>query len=386
MAEMERVPVGELRDLIVVGEPLPFRVLDGAARLLLNEGQVVGSQRQFEMLIERMAWVERALVETARQARVGATGATAPAAQHGTTLFDLWEKTVWDLDELTRRLVRGEARAAEVEGFAVRLLALMDRDIDVALFLCARQDDKRFALYALTHGLHCAVLGSLVARQLGWTSERLLCLAQAALTMNLAIHELQAVLAEQREPPGKRQLEQLRAHPDASAELLRKAGVVDADWLAAVQDHHERADGGGYPRGTQEVSDMAALLRATDVFMAKISPRAARAPMVPQLATRQLFQSEGGAAVATALIRAVGLYPPGSLVQLRSGEVAVVTRRPSNGSAPLVATLSNRQGVPVVDTQRRDTAEPEFAVQSPLADASAFGRVLPERVYGLIYA
>ena len=69
--------------------------------------------------------------------------------------------------------------------------------------------------------------------------------------------------------------------------------------------------------------------------------------------------------MATALIRAVGLYPPGSFVQLRSGEVAVVTRRPANGSAPLVATLSNRQGVPVVDTQQRNSAAPEFAVQSP---------------------
>jgi HD-GYP domain-containing protein (c-di-GMP phosphodiesterase class II) len=266
------------------------------------------------------------------------------------------------------------------------LITLVDRDIDVALFGCMRQDDHRFALYALTHGVHSAVLGLLTARQLGWSGEHAACLVKAALTMNTAMSELQAHLAEQRDPPSKRQLDQIRAHPHASAQLLRQAGVTDADWLSAVEDHHERPDAGGYPRGVKGVSDLATLLRAADVFMAKISPRAFRAAMSPQLAARQLFQQDGGAPLATALIRAVGVYPPGSLVLLASGEVGVVTHRAMTGRAAQVATLSDRKGHPAAATQHRDTAQPEFAVTGPPKDSNGFTRVLPERIYGLIPA
>jgi hypothetical protein len=385
MPDIERVPLREVRDLVVIGEALPFRVLDEAARLLLNAGQAVTSERQFEMLVERGAWAERPAVDALRLARGDSAAALARPVRRA-TLFDLWEQAVWDLDDLTRRLARGRAQAPEIEAYAARFVALVDRDVDVALFGCIRQDDPRFALYALTHGVHCAVLGWLTAWQLGWNAERGLCLVKAALTMNLAMSELQAVLAEQRDPPSKRQLDQIRAHPHASAALLRQAGVSDADWLSTVEDHHERPDAGGYPRGIAQVSDLATLLRAADVFMAKISPRAIRAAMSPQLAARQLFQQDGGAPLATALIRAVGVYPPGSLVQLASGEVGVVTHRAVAGRAAQVATLSDRKGQPVAATQHRDTGLSEFAVTGPLKDNAGFPRVLPERVYGLIPA
>lgn len=386
MQSIERVPLPEVRDLIVIGEALPFRVLDEPGRLLLNAGQMVGSERQFEMLVERGAWVERPAVEEARRARAAAS---APAVEHAirkATLFDLWEAAVWELDDLTRRLAKGGVAAQEIEAYAERLIALVDRDVDVALFGCIRQDDHRFALYALTHGVHSAVLSLLTARQLGWSLDHAACLVKSALTMNVAMSELQALLAEQRDPPSKRQLDQIRAHPHASAEMLRQAGVTNADWLSTVEDHHERPDAGGYPRGVNQVSELATLLRAADVFMAKISPRAMRAAMAPQLAARQLFQQDGGAPLATALIRAVGVYPPGSLVLLASGEVGVVTHRAVAGRAAQVATLSDRKGHPVAATQHRDTAQAEFAVSGPLKDSTAFAGVLPERIYGLIPA
>ena len=60
---MERLSIDGLRDLIVIGEPLPFAILDLSGRLLLNLSQTVGSERQFEQLVERGAWVERPIAE-----------------------------------------------------------------------------------------------------------------------------------------------------------------------------------------------------------------------------------------------------------------------------------------------------------------------------------
>jgi len=365
-----------------VGQPLPFRVLDARDRLLLNEGHLLSDDAQFDALVERGAWAERPLVEAAR----AALAAAAPAEKYTApvSLFDRWERLLWQFDRLTRGLVRKELPGSAVPSFLTSLRALVDQDADVALFLCVRQDDRRFALYALTHSLHCAVIAMLTGRQLGWPQAKIDSLACAALTMNLAIFELQATMAEQSDPPTAKQLDQIRAHPDTSAALLRAVGTTDADWLTAIAEHHEQPGGEGYPRRLAEVGELAQVLRAADVFMAKISPRAKRPPMVPQQATRQLFQLRPGDPLAMAMIRTIGVHPPGSLVTLRSGEVAVAIRRPASGTQPLVATLSDANGKPVGSTNRRDTSTPEFAVAAPLQDVKAFPRVLPERVYGWI--
>jgi len=382
-SDPDRIPLPQVRDLLQVGQPLPFRVLDAQGRLLLNAGNVLADDDQFEALVERGAWAERPMVEAERAARAAAAEKARKAAPPA-SLFDRWEKLLWQFDKLTRALVRRETPGSAVLPFLVTLQELLDLDADVALFLCVRQEERRFALYALTHALHCAVLALLTGRQLGWPAEKLTSLGGAALTMNLTVLELQATMAEQNDPPTNRQLEQIRAHPEASAQLLRTLGIADEAWLATVAQHHEQAGGGGYPRALQEVSDMAQVLRAADVYMAKISARAKRPAMAPQLATRQLFQQRPNDALTMAMVKTIGVHPPGSLVQLASGEVAVSVRRPLKGTQPLVATLSDRNGKPIGQTHRRDTAQAEFAVTGPLQDAKAYARVLPERVYGWI--
>jgi HD-GYP domain-containing protein (c-di-GMP phosphodiesterase class II) len=380
-ASSERVPLADVRDLVQVGSPLPFRVLDAQERLLLNEGQVVQDEVQFEALTERGAWAERACVDAERKARAAAA---APPIVVELSLFDRWERLLWQFDKLARGLVRRELPGASLPPFHDALRALVDRDPDIALFLCTRQEDHRFALYPLRHSIHCAVLATLTARQLGWDESRINALGCAALTMNLGILELQATMAEQDNPPTKKQLDQIRAHPDAAVALLRSAAIVDEDWLAIVAEHHEHRGGGGYPRGIGDVHPSAHVLRGIDVYMAKISPRAKRPGIAPQLAVRQLFQQNPGDPLSMAVVKTLGIHPPGSLVKLRSGEIAVAIRRPAAGTHPVVATLSDRHGKPSGETNRRNTAEPEFGVEAPQATSKEFARIMPERVYGLV--
>ena len=381
-----RVPIGDVVDLFKVGEPLPFRVLDALERLLLNAGQLVHSAAQLATLIERGAWVEpQAVLELRQRLARGSSGATtASGSTRELTHFDRWERSLWELDAVLRQVLKGQPVAAALNQRVDALIALIDRDADIALFIAMRQEDRRFALYPLSHALHSAVIALLTARQAGWDVSRQRWLVGAALTMNVAMLELQAAMAEQDTPPSARQLEQIRAHPDRSETLLRATGVTDETWLGTVRDHHEKPDGSGYPRALKSLSDDARLLRMADVFMAKITPRAKREPLPPQLASRQLFQQEAGSALAASLIKAIGIHPPGALVTLRSGEVAVVARRPKTGNAPTVCTLSDRKGHPSVNSHMRDTQQPEFAIAGPLTDVTLFPRVLPERVYGVV--
>jgi HD-GYP domain-containing protein (c-di-GMP phosphodiesterase class II) len=250
------------------------------------------------------------------------------------------------LEPLTRQamlslMARRDKVCDELCAFADEQVRLIECDTDVALYMSVRQDDRRFALYALTHGLHSATVAVLVGKQLGWTKGQLACIARAALTMNLSIGELQAVLAEQRAPPTAGQLKLVRGHPERSVQMLRDAGVTDEAWLGTVLDHHERRDGAGYPRGVTDVDPLAALLRAADVYMAKISARAQRPALTPKAAARILFEEDSGGPLAAAMIKTLGVYPPGDLDKLRNGEVAVVMRRGASAATPPVAAICN---------------------------------------------
>ncbi|MBI5720085.1 MAG: phosphohydrolase [Burkholderiales bacterium] len=393
MSAPARVPLTEVADLMSPGQPLPFRVHDSLGRLLLAQGQRIHDVRQLQALLERGACVEYEEVQEVRSKRAAAAavgGGRVPSTRE-LTWFDRFDQQVWALDSLLRALVKGDLRseveggglAAQIGAFGDAFIELVERHPDAALFHAVRQDDKRYALYALTHALHAATVTLLAARQIGWPAPQVRGAALATLTMNAAIVDLQGRMAEQKEPPSKAQLDQIRAHPHRSAELLAAAGVADEAWLQAVRDHHERTQG-GYPKGGAEPGEVARLVRAADVYTAKISPRALRMPQTPQAAARQLFQEEGGGPLAAALIKTVGVYPPGDLVTLKNGETAVVVMRTAAGNAPQVAVLLSAQGKPVPGAPRRDTGQADTAIAGPLADRSKVGRVLPEAVYGLL--
>lgn len=370
-----------VQNLVKLGEPLPWGVRDANGKLLLAQGHVVESNGQLTAILERGAFVDVEEVKAAAVRRA-AEAERQQQPQRPVNLFTLWERALWQLDRLLR--------SADEPGFADRadelarhLIALTDRDADIAIYLCVRQDPRRLSIYGLAHSIHCALICLLVARRFGWDDAQVLTLVKAALTMNMSTVELQGRLAVQGVPPTQSQRALLAQHPIKSAEMLRAAGVDDALWLQTVEQHHERIDGSGYPAHITDPSEMARVLRGVDVYMAKISPRATRQPLTAQLAARQLFQEDHAGPVSVAIVKEVGIFPPGELVKLKSGEHAVVVRRTANATTPAVASITDRSGMPVVNTIVRDTAKPEFAIVSTDTDKGLVLRMPPERLYGL---
>jgi HD-GYP domain-containing protein (c-di-GMP phosphodiesterase class II) len=178
--------------------------------------------------------------------------------------------------------------------------------------------------------------------RLGWDASRTRTLVKAALTMNVAITDVQGRFAAVGHLT-ERQRDQIRAHPQEAVQALRAGGVEDEVWLRAVEQHHERAGGSGYPMGLQEVDETAMALRMADVFMAKISPRVERAALSVQDAARQMYAEAQGHPSAAAIIKEYGIYPPGNVVKLASGELA--DRDPARRHcAGCVGCCSDRQG------------------------------------------
>jgi hypothetical protein len=348
--------------------------------LLLSKGHIIHSETQLDTLLLRGAFVdyEEVLASTARQTEAPPDNSIYKTRLN---LFGMWEKTSAELQALLSH-TDGPDFGDQVEQFARHIIKLLDTNVDIALYRCVRQDNAQHYWYGYAHSVHTAVLCVLLSRHLHWSEGRMMSLVKAALTMNMSILELQGKMAAQDVPMKDKQHDKIRHHTEQAVEILRKAGVQDEDWLMAVAQHHERADGKGYPTGSPDVCEMAIALRVTDVFMAKISPRAIREALSPQDAVRQLYSEDAGGPLSTAVVKQVGLYPPGDYVKLANGERAVVVQRTANVKAPIVAAITDSAGHAIGKTVRRDTALKEYAIVGTVADKAMLKRLAPERLFG----
>lgn len=367
-----------VRTHIVLGEPLAFSVRDAQHQLLLARGQIIHDLEQLDELFQRGALVEISelahAVQPQRQRQATRTLSTDQLPGEWMRLSDQVRRS---LAAPTDRL------AADITSTTEQLLRLIDQAPGVALSQVVRQGDGH---YGVNHSVHAATACHAAARFLGWSVDDQRRAFQAALTMNLSMVDLQARLATQISPPTTLQREAIHQHPTLSAEMLAQAGVTDTLWLEAVAQHHEQPDGSGYPRGLTAVGELASLLRFADVYTARLSARANRPAMSAQQAGRELHLMADASPLAAALIKAFGIFPPGSLVRLASGEIGLVVGNGEKAYHPLVATLTDAHGEPRVTPLRRDTSRTGLAVVGLLSPQSLPMRLSDERIAELIAA
>ncbi|MDD0815465.1 hypothetical protein PSQ39_12585 [Curvibacter sp. HBC28] len=233
---------------------------------------------------------------------------------------------------------------------------VLARNPDSALFALIHLTASETRYYSATHAMLVCAMCSLAARDvLNWSPELETTMVRACLTMNIGMTELQDQLTLQREPVSPKQRAHIDAHAERSVHLLRDRGVRDPIWLEAVQQHHHVSAG---PLGGRTPADqIARLIHRADGFAARLSPRATRPPMAPSAAMHATYFDEAKKVdeAGASLIKAVGIYPPGSFVKLASNEIATVVRRGANTLTPRVAVLVNREGMPMLEPAIRDT-------------------------------
>lgn len=373
---MQLVELSTVRHRLAVGVPLPFNVRHVDHTLLLARGQVVDSQEQLEALFQRGMLVDIDEVLTPHERVLQAPAHQLPA---------LWERSI-DRVRQALHVMPKEGFDAVVDDVAQPLIALIERDADLAIFQVMRQHGSHLAQYGVNHSIHCAIAAFLTADRLGWDAATLQRAFKSALTMNVSMLELQGQLATQAAPLTAQQRLEIDTHPLRSVSMLQQSGIGDPQWLQAVAQHHETGDGTGYPAGLTEVIPLAALLHQCDVYTAKLSPRQTREALTADVVARKLFSDSPHDPMASALIKEFGIYPPGSFVRLASGETGIVTRRGASAHTPVVAALTNERGASLSGPVRRDTARPLYAIVSSLGVRSAQFTVPPEGLMSLLSA
>ena len=249
---------------------------------------------------------------------------------------------------------------------------MLQRDTDVGLYLLFQLASNSPVGYSASHALICAVLCHLIARELGLVQQERNSLVCAALTMNIAMTKLQDQLAIQVERPSPAQHDAIRAHPVKGGMMLANIGVVDEQWLDVVTGHHSEAADIGELMQVAAPVRLAHIVRIVDRYAAMISPRKTREGRTATDSVRSVIGESGkwGEQVGNALVRAVGLCPPGTYVRMDNSEIAVVMRRSSKPNHPHVAIVLSKDGQRVGQPRLHRTAHGGPLIRSSLAASS----------------
>lgn len=142
----------------------------------------------------------------------------------------------------------------------------------------------------------------------------------------------------------------MRRHPEFGHQLLQEQRELDPVVLDAALSHHERLDGTGYPNGVSglNISLFARLISIVDAYDAMTSDRPYMKGRSTAEALKILYKCSGNqfdGSLVEVFIRMIGIYPSGSLVELDSGEIAVVvSSRPNRKLQPVVEVVRDADG------------------------------------------
>jgi putative nucleotidyltransferase with HDIG domain len=156
----------------------------------------------------------------------------------------------------------------------------------------------------------------------------------------------------------------IKSHVDEGINYLQEEHTLSGSALKVAAEHHERFDGSGYPQNLSEhtISPLGQMASIVDVYDAITSQRVYHAALEPSDALKRMFEWGGrhfNESLVQSFIKAIGIYPVGSLVRLQSGRLAVVLRQGEKSLLqPFVRIVYNAKGGHRLPPQDMNLASP----------------------------
>ena len=203
--------------------------------------------------------------------------------------------------------------------------------------MCVRTLAEAYGDPMAGHAINVAVISLLLGRIFKLPEAEMMDLGQGALLHDIGKLELPDRVRHGDMLRSATEQTLYRDHVAHGAALARRMGLSDGAATVLAQ-HHELADGSGFPQGLVQdrqslPARIVALVNRYDNLCNPLQPAQA---LTPHDALSQMFaqcRNQFDATVLSAFIRMMGVYPPGSLVQLTDDRYASVVS--VNSSRPL---------------------------------------------------
>lgn len=245
---------------------------------------------------------------------------------------------------------------------------------------------KRYSSYTYNHSLTASVWATAFARQMELDEQSLNDIALGTLLMDVGLTELPEEVLQKSSRLTHQEWEVIKTHVRHSMNMLSGTSGISPQILQIIATHHERLDGSGYPRGLRgrAIPVLGQMAGIVDFYTAITLPRPYMKAISPSAGLQLLYKQRDkyfAEKLVNGFIQTLSTYPTGSVVELNSGEVGIVTSqnpgwllRPKiillldadkkpYGSYPvvnLVEELTDRRGQPLYIV--RSVAEGEYDI------------------------
>ena len=239
----------------------------------------------------------------------------------------------------------GAARDAAV-ALAAALLDKMAGQQDLCIRLLGETAGDR----ASAHALNVAILSLLMGRTFGWGDKEMGDLGVGALMHDVGKLELPERVRQRDEGFSAAETRYYEEHVARGVAQARRLGL-SAGALLVIGQHHEMADHSGFPLriGSDRMTAAARVVALVNRYDKLCNPLRPHLALTPHEAVSLMFaqyQNKFDASILGAFVKMMGVYPPGSVVQLTDDRLALVVS--VNSSRPL------KPRVQVYEPARRD--------------------------------
>lgn len=221
----------------------------------------------------------------------------------------------------------GEVSIAQTESVAEGMVESVVRNPDALVWLSKMSEED---VYSYQHSVKSSIWALVFGRHLGLDKPLLKTLAMGVLLSHIGKTKLPSALRDKTEPLSADELGLFQNYVEYSVDILKGMDDLPSGVVAVVKFHQERHNGTGYPQGITggRIPLLAKIAGLVDYYQSLINPRDDSQGLSPLQAVSKLFELRNIAFqddLVERFIEAVGVYPTGTLVELSSHEVAIVT-------------------------------------------------------------
>jgi HD-GYP domain-containing protein (c-di-GMP phosphodiesterase class II) len=232
--------------------------------------------------------------------------------------------------ELLGEVKKGRAiRLDELKTTVIPLVESVLRNPDAMAWLGSlRKREERHFSFTITASIWAVIVG----RHVGLDRHNLITLAMGGVLVDIGNTQIPRSIGMKEGALTEEEIGIMQTHVEYGVEIVEKIGGISDDVLAMVRCHHERHDGSGYPAqlAGADIPVYGRISGVTDCYDAMISHRPYAPAKSSYDAIRELnslagtkFQRE----LVEQFVQALGMFPTGSLVELNTGEVAIVVEQ-----------------------------------------------------------
>jgi HD-GYP domain-containing protein (c-di-GMP phosphodiesterase class II) len=206
--------------------------------------------------------------------------------------------------------------------------------------------------YTSEHSLNVGLLAITFGRHMGLLEDDLNKLGFAAMLHDVGKMRIPEGILNKPGPLTDQEFELMKRHPQFGRDILLSHKNIFHGATDVAFGHHEALDGSGYPRKLKAsgISEVTRMVTLCDVYDAITSDRAYKKGRSSLDALKILYDNKGtkyDERLVTEFISCMGLYPPGSVVELVSGQVGIViSTNYRNRHLPKVLVLRDENKTP----------------------------------------